>query len=84
MASNLYATNTLIIPHSLKLLDVGGQEMVLLQVFVKGSKSVSSLNDHIGVSQKEKQVSLYLDHHNATPALKGALSKKSYIRNLIE
>ena len=71
-----------LVGHSLKKLDVAGTEMVLLQAFVTNETlEVKSLDDHLGISQKEKQVSLYMDYQDAHPTLKEALSKKSYIRN---
>lgn len=67
--------------HSLKKLDVAGQEMILFQAFVTSANhKVISTNDFLGVSQKGQQVSFYIDYHNAHSEFKEALSEKSYIR----
>ena len=78
----LGASSDILKPHSLKKLDVAGTEMVLIQLFVKREHVVKSLDDHLGVSQNERQVSLYIDHHQASAALKEALAKKGYIRDI--
>lgn len=74
--------NQALVPHSIKKLDVSGSEMILIQAFVeRGDIAVSSTDDMLGVSQKDKQVSLYIDYHQAPVELKEALSKKDYIRS---
>lgn len=71
-----------LVAHSIKKLDVSGNEMILIQAFVQRSDiAVSSTDDMLGVSQKDKQVSLYIDYHQAPVDLKEALSKKDYIRS---
>jgi len=71
-----------LLPHSLKKLTVNNNEMILLQLFVENeSYKVISKNDMLGVSQKGKQVSMYIDLKLASVELQEALSVKDYLRD---
>jgi hypothetical protein len=71
-----------LLPHSLKKLTVNDNDMVLFQLFVENdSYKVISNNDMLGIRQKGKQVSMYIDLKLASVDLQEALSVKDYLRD---